>query len=135
MRNIWCAILSFLFITASFSACENSTESPPSEYPDLFTPIMESADEYPQLSKDEFIEITNHYLSTSQWSLPPDKACFYTSGINHSAYIINGEYLFSLIVTNKSDGSAEYEFCLSHYVDGVVAESEKDPSLFEEFIK
>ena len=54
--------------------------SPTAEFADPFAEIMESPDEQPQLSKDEFIEITNHYLSTNKWDLPSEKACFYTYG-------------------------------------------------------
>ena len=90
---------------------------------------------YNFVTKDEFVEITNNYLSTKEWVLPSEKACFYTYGVNYSAYIIEDVYLFSLNACVNTDGSVEYDFYLSHYVDGVVSESETDPSLFEKFIK
>ena len=74
-------------------------------------------------------------MSTKEWVLPSEKACFYTYGVNYSAYIIEDEYLFSLNANINTDGSVEYDFYLSHYVDGVVTESENDPLLFKEFIK
>ena len=135
MKQYFCVFLSLLLITVSFSACNNKESSPTSEFVDPLTLIMESPDKQPQLSKDEFIEITNNYLSTKEWVLPSEKACFYTSGVNYSAYIIDNMYLFSLYIKNNPDGSVEYDFFLSHYVDGVVTESENDPSLFEKFIK
>jgi hypothetical protein len=109
--------------------------APTAEFADPFAEIMESPDEQPQLSKDEFIEITNHYLSTNKWDLPSEKACFYTYGVNHIAYIIDNAYLFSLHVQTNLDGSVEYNCHLSHYIDGVLTETEYDPSLFEKFIK
>ena len=96
---------------------------------------MEFPDAQPQLSKDEFLEITNHYLSTKEWELPSEKACFYTYGVNYGAYIVEDEYLFSLNTKFNTDGSAEYDFYLSHYMDGVVTETVFDPLLFEKFIK
>ncbi len=135
MKQYLCIFLSLLLITVSFSACNNKEPFPTSEFVDPLTLIMESPDKQPQLSKDEFIEITNNYLSTKEWVLPSEKACFYTYGVNYSAYIIEDEYLFSLNTNINTDGSVEYDFYLSHYVDGVVTESENDPLLFKEFIK
>ena len=135
MKKYLCIFLSLLLITVSFSACNNKEQFPTSEFVDPLSLIMESPDKQPQLSKDEFIEITNKYLSTKEWVLPSEKACFYTYGINYSAYIIKDEYLFSLNANVNTDGSVDYDFYLSHYIDGVVSESETDPLLFEEFIK
>lgn len=135
MKKYWCIILSLLLITVSFSACNNKEPSPTSGFVDPLALIMESPVKQPQLSKDEFIEITNNFLSTREWVLPSEKACFYTYGVNYSAYIIDNVYLFSLNTKNNPDGSVEYDFYLLHYVDGVVTESENDPSLFEKFIK
>ena len=134
MKKI-CVILSMLLILISVSACKiNNTTTTP-ERPDYLSEKMKKSDECPQLSKGEFIEITNKYLSTKEWVLPSEKACFYTYGVNYSAYIIEDEYLFSLNTNINTDGSVEYDFYLSHYVDGVVTESEIDPLLFKEFIK
>lgn len=135
MKKHWCIITLFLMIIVSFSACHSKEPSPTAEFTNQLSLIMQSPDKKPQVSKDEFIAITNNYLSTNQWILPFEKACFHTSGINHSAYIIDNEYLFYLVVNNGPDGSAEYQFWLDHYVDGVVTETETDPSLFAEFIK
>ena len=135
MKKFWCIPLSLLLIAISFSACNNKEPSPTSDFVDPLAVIMESPDKQPQLSKDEFIEITNNYLSTSEWILPSEKACFHTYGVNYSSYIIDNEYLFSLNAQLNTDGSVEYDFYLSHYIDGVVTESENDPSLFEKFIK
>ena len=134
MKKI-CVILSMLLILISVSACKNNNTTPTTERPDYLSEIMKKSDECPQLSKGEFIEITNNYLSTKEWVLPSEKACFYTYGVNYSAYIIEDEYLFSLNTNINTDGSVEYDFYLSHYVDGVVTESETDPLLFEKFIK
>ncbi len=134
MKKI-CVILSMLLILISVSACKINNTTPTTESPDYLSEIMKKSDECPQLSKGEFIEITNNYLSTKEWVLPSEKACFYTYGVNYSAYIIEDEYLFSLNTNINTDGSVEYDFYLSHYVDGVVTESENDPLLFEEFIK
>lgn len=130
-----CIILSMLLIFISVSACISNNTTPTTERPDYLSEIIKKSHEYPQLSKDEFIEITNNYLSTKEWVLPSEKACFYTYGINYSAYIIEDEYLFSLNTKVNTDGSVEYDFYLSHYIDGVVSESETDPLLFEKFIK
>ena len=134
MKKI-CVILSMLLILISVSACKINNTTPTTESPDYLSEIMKKSDECPQLSKGEFIEITNNYLSTKEWVLPSEKACFYTYGVNYSAYIIEDEYLFSLNTNINTDGSVEYDFYLSHYVDGVVTESENDPLLFKEFIK
>ena len=134
MKKI-CFILSMLLILISVSACKINNTTPTTERPDYLSEIMKKSDECPQLSKGEFIEITNNYLSTKEWVLPSEKACFYTYGVNYSAYIIEDEYLFSLNTKVNADGSLEYDFYLSHYFDGVVSESETDPSLFEKFIK
>lgn len=130
-----CIILSMLLIFISVSACISNNTTPITESSDYLSEIMKKSHEYPQLSKDEFIEITNNYLSAKEWVLPSEKACFYTYGINYSAYIIEDEYLFSLNTKVNTDGSVEYDFYLSHYIDGVVSESETDPLLFEKFIK
>ncbi len=135
MKKCWCIFLTLLLITAFLSACNNKEPSSTTEFVDPLSKIMESTDKQPQLSKDEFIEITNNYLSTKEWVLPSEKACFYTYGVNYSAYIIEDEYLFSLNSNVNTDGSVEYDFYLSHYVDGVVTELEIDPLLFEKFIK
>ena len=135
MKKCLCIFLTLLLITAFLSACNNKEPSSTTEFVDPLSKIMESTDKQPQLSKDEFIEITNNYLSTKEWVLPSEKACFYTYGVNYSAYIIEEEYLFSLNSNVNTDGSVEYDFYLSHYVDGVVSESETDPLLFEKFIK
>ena len=134
MKKI-CVILSMLLILISVSACKINNTTPTTERPDYLSEIMKKSDECPQLSKGEFIEITNNYLSTKEWVLPSEKACFYTYGVNYSAYIIEDVYLFSLHAYVNTDGSVEYDFYLSHYVDGVVSESETDPLLFEKFIK
>ena len=135
MKKYLCIFLTLLLITASFSACNNKEPSLTTGFVDPLSLIMESPDKQPQLSKDEFVEITNNYLSTKEWVLPSEKACFYTYGVNYSAYIIEDVYLFSLNAYVNTDGSVEYDFYLSHYVDGVVSESETDPLLFEKFIK
>ena len=135
MKKTWCIILSLLLITISFSACKNEYPTPTTEFVNPLAVIMESPENQPQLSKEEFIEITNNYLSTKEWVLPFEKACFYTYGVNYSAYNIEDEYLFSLNANYNTDSSVEYDFYLSHYVDGVVTESEIDPLLFEKFIK
>lgn len=134
MKKI-CVVLSMLLILISVSACKINNTTPTTERSDYLSEIMKKSDECPQLSKGEFIEITNNYLSTKEWVLPSEKACFYTYGVNYSAYIIEDEYLFSLNTNINTDGSVEYDFYLSHYVDGVVTESENDPLLFKEFIK
>lgn len=134
MKKI-CVILSMLLILISVSACKINNTTPTTERPDYLSEIMKKSDECPQLSKGEFIEITNNYLSTKEWVLPSEKACFYTYGVNYSAYIIENEYLFSLNTKVNADGSLEYDFYLSHYIDGVVSELETDPLLFEKFIK
>ena len=134
MKKI-CVILSMLLILISVSACKINNTTPTTESPDYLSEIMKKSDECPQLSKGEFIEITNNYLSTKEWVLPSEKACFYTYGVNYSAYIIEDEYLFSLNTKVNADGSLECDFYLSHYIDGVVSESETDPLLFEKFIK
>ena len=134
MKKI-CVVLSMLLILISVSACKINNTIPTTERPDYLSEIMKKSDECPQLSKGEFIEITNNYLSTKEWVLPSEKACFYTYGVNYSAYIIEDEYLFSLNTNINTDGSVEYDFYLSHYVDGVVTESENDPLLFKKFIK
>lgn len=135
MKKCCCIFLTLLLITAFLSACNNKEPSSTTEFVDPLSKIMESTDKQLQLSKDEFIEITNNYLSTKEWVLPSEKACFYTYGVNYSAYIIEDEYLFSLNSNVNTDGSVEYDFYLSHYVDGVVTELEIDPLLFEKFIK
>ena len=135
MKKCLCIFLTLLLITAFLSACNNKEPSSTTEFVDPLSKIMESTDKQPQLSKDEFIEITNNYLSTKEWVLPSEKACFYTHGVNYSAYIIEEEYLFSLNSNVNTDGSVKYDFFLSHYVDGVVTELEIDPLLFEKFIK
>ena len=135
MRKLGYIFLSILLIATSFCACNNKEPSPTTGFVDPLSLIMESPNKQPQLSKEEFIEITNNYLSTSQWALPSEKACFYTYGVNHSAYIIDDEYLFSLNAKVHIDGSLEYDFYLSYFIDGVVVESETDPLLFEKFIK
>ena len=135
MKKCLCIFLTLLLITAFLSACNNKEPSSTTEFVDPLSKIMESTDKQPQLSKDEFIEITNNYLSTKEWVLPSEKACFYTYGVNYSAYIIEEEYLFSLNSNVNTDGSVKYDFFLSHYVDGVVTELEIDPLLFEKFIK
>ena len=124
-----------LLILIFVSACKINNTTPTTERPDYLSEIMKKSDECPQLSKGEFIEITNNYLSTKEWVLPSEKACFYTYGVNYSAYIIEDEYLFSLNTKVNADGSLEYDFYLSHYIDGVVSDSETDPLLFEKFIK
>ena len=134
MKKI-CVILSMLLILISVSACKINNTTPTTERPDYLSEIMKKSDECPQLSKGEFIEITNNYLSTKEWVLPSEKACFYTYGVNYSAYIIEDEYLFSLNTKVNADGYLEYDFYLSHFIDGVVSESETDPLLFEKFIK
>ena len=130
-----CIILSMLLIFISVSACISNNTTPITESSDYLSEIMKKSHEYPQLSKDEFIEITNNYLSTKEWVLPSEKACFHTYGVDFRAYIIDNEYLFSINGRSHSDGSVEYDFYLLHYVDGVVSESETDPLLFEKFIK
>ena len=134
MKKI-CVILSMLLILISVSACKINNTTPTTESPDYLSEIMKKSDECPQLSKGEFIEITNNYLSTKEWVLPSEKACFHTYGVDFRAYIIDNEYLFSINGRSHSDGSVEYDFYLLHYVDGVVSESETDPLLFEKFIK
>jgi len=134
MKEYWCAFLSLLFIMVFFTACKNETPAPSSENTDLISRIMENPGEYPQLTKEEFLEITKHYLETNEWKLSFEKACFHTYGVNYSAYIIENEYLFSLHVEVNLDGSAEYDSCLSHYVDGTKTESENDPLLFGDFL-
>ena len=124
-----------LLLLISVSACKINNTTPTTESPDYLSDIMKKSDECPQLSKGEFIEITNNYLSTKEWVLPSEKACFYTYGVNYSAYIIEDEYLFSLNTKVNADGSLECDFYLSHFIDGVVSESETDPLLFEKFIK
>ena len=83
-----------LLILISVSACKINNTTPTTERPDYLSEIMKKSDECPQLSKGEFIEITNNYLSTKEWVLPSEKACFYTYGVNYSAYIIENEYLW-----------------------------------------
>ena len=124
-----------LLIIISVSACKINNTTPTTERPDYLSEKMKKSDECPQLSKGEFIEITNNYLSTKEWVLPSEKACFHTYGVDFRAYIIDNEYLFSINGRSHSDGSVEYDFYLLHYVDGVVSESETDPLLFEKFIK
>ena len=135
MKKHWYIILAILLITVAFSACKNEKPNPKNEFPNPLAVIMASPEGQPQLSKKDFVEITNTYLSTIEWRLPVEKACFYTYGVNYSAYIIEDSYLFSLIVRNNADGSAVYDFCLSHYVDGVVTKTEDDPHHFDSFIK
>ena len=135
MKKYLCIFLTLLLITASFSACNNKEPSPTTGFVDPLSQIMESPDKQPQLSKDEFIEITNNYLSTKEWVLPSEKACFHTYGVDFRAYIIDNEYLFSINGRSHSDGSVEYDFYLLHYVDGAIVGSESDPLLFDKFIK
>ena len=130
-----CIVLSLLLIFVFLSACKSNDVAPTTTTPDYLSEIMKKSDECPQLSKGEFIEITNNYLSTKEWELPSEKACFYTYGVNYGAYIVEDEYLFSLNTKFNTDGSAEYDFYLSHYMDGVVTETVFDPLLFEKFIK
>ena len=130
-----CVMLSVLFILISLSACQSNDTAPTNTTPDYLSEIMKKSGEYPQLTKDEFMEATNKYLSTGKWVLPVGKSCFYTFGINFSAYIIDNEYLFSLYVKNKADDSVEYDFCLSHYSNGGIKKSENNASNFKDFIK
>lgn len=130
-----CIILSLLLVFVSFSACKSNNATSKFLTTDYISKIMKKADEYPQLTKDEFIEATNEYLSTGEWVLPIEKACFYTYGTNFSAYIINNEYLFELHIQNNQKKSIEYIFHLSHYKNGAVIESETSASNFEHFIK
>lgn len=134
MKNL-CAILSMLLILISLSACKSNNATPTTENPDYLSEIMKKSDEYPQLTKDKFIAYTNNYLSTGEWILPVEKSCFNTYGVNFSAYIIDNEYLFSLYMKNNEDDSVEHDFCLSHYSNGTVKESETNASNFKDFMK
>ena len=130
-----CVVLASLFILISLSACKSNNNTPTTETPDYLSEIIKKAEEYPQLTKDEFIAITNNYLSTGEWILPVEKSCFNTYGVNFSAYIVDNEYMFSLYIKNNADESVEYDFCLSHYSNGIVKKSEKNALHFEKFIK
>ncbi len=134
MKKI-CVIISILLILISVSACKSNNTTPTTESPDLLSEIMKKPEEYPQLTKDEFIDITNNYLSTGEWILPAEKSCFYTYGVNFIAYIVDGEYLFSLHTKINADKSVEYSFYLSHYSNGIVKELVFNASDFEDFIK
>ncbi|MBE6639621.1 MAG: hypothetical protein E7616_09290 [Ruminococcaceae bacterium] len=129
-----CVILSMLLILISVSACKSDNTTSTTESPDYLSEIMKKSEEYPQLTKDEFIDITNNYLSTGEWILPIEKSCFNTYGVNFSAYIVDSEYLFSLYIKNNADASVEYDFWLSHYSNGIVKESENNASIFKDFI-
>ncbi|MBE6788454.1 MAG: hypothetical protein E7539_02195 [Ruminococcaceae bacterium] len=135
MKKTLCIVLSLLLILVSFSACKSEYITPATANPDYLSEIMKNSSEYPQLTKEEFVEATNTYLSTGEWILPAEKACFYTYGVNYSAYIVDNEYLFSLYAKNVPDGSVEYDFYLSHYNSGVITESENNALHFEDFIK
>lgn len=124
-----------LLILVFLSACKNENSNHTSTYYDYFSEIMTSSGKYPQLTKDEFLNITQNYLETGKWDLPFEKACFYTHGVNYSAYIVENEFLFSLYVNNISDNSKEDDICLLYYVNGVATEYENDPLLFENFLK
>lgn len=119
----------------SFSACKSEYITPATANPDYLSEIMKNSSEYPQLTKEEFVKATNNYLSTIEWVLPAEKACFHTYGVNFSAYIVDNEYLFSLYIKNNADESVEYDFYLSHYSDGILKDSENNALHFEEFIK
>ena len=134
MKKI-CIVLSLLFILISLSACKSDDTAPTTTSPDYLSEIMKKTEEYPQLTKDEFIDATNNYLSTGKWILPTEKSCFNTYGVNFSAYIVDKEYLFSLHLKNNADESIEYDFYLSHYINGIVKESENNASNFKDFIK
>lgn len=101
---------------------------------DFYTEIMLSPDTYPQLSKDEFLEITEHYLETNEWNLPIEKTCFHTYGIDERAYIIENEFLFRIYFPYESD-TTQYEVSLLYYIDGEVKTFETDPAMFDEFLK
>ena len=128
-------MLSLLLITISFSACKNSEPTPTTEFVDPLAVIMESPGGQPQLSKEEFIEITNNYLSTSEWVLPFEKACFYTYGVDYNAFIVADEYLFSIYSGPGTPSPDDQGFRLDHYINGVISESESDPLLFEDFLQ
>ncbi len=130
-----CVILSLLFLLISLSACKSNDARPTTTVPDYFSEIMKKAEEYPQLTKDEFIDATNNYLETGAWILPLEKSCFHTYGVNFSAYIVDNEYMFSLYTKNNADISVEYDFYLLHYSNGIVKKSENNASNFKEFIK
>ena len=135
MKKHWGIILSLLLITTSFSACKNSEPTPTTGFVDPIATIMESPGDYPQLSKEEFIEITKDCLSTGEWVLPFGKACFYTYGVNYHAFIVADEYLFSIYSgpgTPSPDGEG---FRLDHYINGEILETESDPLLFEDFLQ
>ncbi len=118
-----------------FSLSEETVTQPTTERPDYLSEIMKKSEEYSQLTKDEFIVCTNKYLSTGEWILPVEKSCFNTYGVNFNAYSIDGEYLFSLYIKNNADASVEYDFCLSHYSNGIVKGSENNASIFKDFIE
>lgn len=130
-----CIVLSLLLVFVSLSACKSNDVAPTTPTPDYLSEIMKKPDEYPQLTKAEFIEATNNYLSTGEWVLPAEKSCFNTYGVNFSAYIVDNEYMFSLYIKSNEDQSIEYDFCLSHYSNGVINESENNASDFKDFIK
>jgi len=130
-----CVILSMLLILISVSACKSDNTTSTTESPDYLSEIMKKSEEYPQLTKDEFIACTNNYLLTGEWILPVEKSCFNTYGVNFSAYIVDREYLFSLYTKNNADESVEYDFCLSHYSNGIIKESEDNASIFKDFIE
>ncbi|MBE6796294.1 MAG: hypothetical protein E7533_06905 [Ruminococcaceae bacterium] len=134
MKKTLCIVLSLFLILVSFSACKKEDTPQAITNPDYLSKIMKSPNEHPQLTKEEFIYVTQNYLEKGEWELPTEKACFYTYGVNYSAYIVENEFLFSLYLKNLPDGSVEYDFCLSHYIDGVAAESENAPLLFEKFL-
>lgn len=134
MRKIWHIFLAVLLVMLLFVGCKKELSIRATDSADFFSQIMDSAEDYPQLTKEEFLEITKDYLSTGQWGLPYDKACFYTYGVDSSAYIVAGEYLFLY----RGPGIPLPDCpscCLYHYVDGVVAETVGDPLLFQDFLK
>ena len=134
MKKTLCMILFLLLIIFSFVGCSKEQTQNPNTGTDYLSEIMKSSSEYPQLTKSEFIKITEDYLCSNEWVIPMEKVCFYTSGVNYSAYIIENEFLFSLYINNNPNGTVEYDVWLSHYLNGQVDKTEDDPLLFESFL-
>lgn len=134
MKKTICILLSLLFVLFSFVGCSKEQAEKPNMNTDYLSEIMKSSDKYPQLTQEEFIDITKNYLSSNKWDIPVEKACFSTSGVNYSAYIVENDFLFSIYTKNNPDGSVIYDVCLSYYLNGKVDKTEADPALFEDFL-
>ena len=125
-------LLLVVLLLLCFAGCGKQEAAPAAEARTALQNVMANPSEHPQLTKAEFLEITDHYLTDGTWVFPAGKDCFHTYGVNYALYLIENDYIFEFHEEYLNPGDGQYT--LYYFENGEKIASVNTPQDFGAFL-